>query len=122
MSNVMPDCANPAPRLKMLNRSIETMNMLFLPNKSAILPKNNNRDPAVNLNQTISHNPRPSNPSHKCKDKKICTYELAAFIHVISALLIPNSRPAKLLITVIAPVRKLDMATAIVTDMTNKHS
>jgi hypothetical protein len=50
------------------------------------------------------------------------TYDAAAFIHVISALLMPRSLPAKLLMTVMEPVRKLDMATAIVTDMTNKHS
>lgn len=34
----------------------------------------------------------------------------------------PRSRAAKLDITVIEPVRKLDMATAIVTDMTKRHS
>jgi hypothetical protein len=50
------------------------------------------------------------------------TYDEAAFIHVISALLMPKSLPAKLLMTVIAPVKKLDMATAIVTDMTKRHS
>jgi hypothetical protein len=50
------------------------------------------------------------------------THDVAAFIHVISALLILNSLPAKLLITVIAPVRKLVIATAIVTDVTNRHS
>jgi hypothetical protein len=42
--------------------------------------------------------------------------------HVISAVVMPKSLPAKLDITVIEPVRKLDMATAIVTDMTKRHS
>jgi hypothetical protein len=50
------------------------------------------------------------------------TYDGAAFIHVISALVMPKSLPAKELMTVIEPVKKLDMATAIVTDMTNRHS
>jgi hypothetical protein len=42
--------------------------------------------------------------------------------HVISAVVMPKSLPAKLDMTVIEPVRKLDMATAIVTDMTKRHS
>jgi hypothetical protein len=50
------------------------------------------------------------------------TYDEAAFIHVISALVMPRSRPAKLLITVIEPDKKLDIATAIVTDITKRHS
>jgi hypothetical protein len=41
---------------------------------------------------------------------------------VISALVISRSLAAKLDMTVMEPVRKLDMATAIVTDMTNRHS
>jgi hypothetical protein len=52
----------------------------------------------------------------------ISTYEVAAFIHVISALVIPKSLPANELMTVTAPVRKLVMATAIVHDSTNSHS
>lgn len=50
------------------------------------------------------------------------TYEVAAFIHVISALVIFNSRPANELITVIDPVKKLVMATAMVTEITKRHS
>jgi hypothetical protein len=41
---------------------------------------------------------------------------------VISALVMARSLAAKLDMTVMEPVRKLDMATAIVTDMTNRHS
>jgi hypothetical protein len=49
-------------------------------------------------------------------------YDVAAFIQVISALVMPRSFAAKLLITVIEPVRKEVIATAIVTKPTNKHS
>jgi hypothetical protein len=52
----------------------------------------------------------------------LVTYEVAAFIHVISAFDMPKSRAANELMTVMEPVKKLVMATAIVTDKTNKHS
>jgi len=50
------------------------------------------------------------------------THALAPFIQLISALVIPKSLPAKLLITVTLPNKKLVIATAIVTEATNKHS
>lgn len=50
------------------------------------------------------------------------TYEVAAFIQVISAFDICNSLPAKEDMTVTEPVKKDVMATAMVTDNTNKHS
>jgi len=49
-------------------------------------------------------------------------YDVAAFIHVISAFVMLRSRAAKELMTVIDPVRKLVMATAIVTEAMNMHS
>jgi hypothetical protein len=53
---------------------------------------------------------------------KLAAYLDAAFIHVISALLMFKSRPAKLDMTVMLPVRKLVIATAMVTDNTKRHS
>lgn len=105
---------NPAPRQKILKSSIETTNMLFRPNKSAILPKNKSSEPAVRLctNQSF--------PTFYMESRQ--THLVAAFIQVISAFVIPNSLPAKLLMTVIAPDKKLVIATAIVTENTNKHS
>jgi hypothetical protein len=116
ISRVMPDWEKPAPRLKMLNRSIDTMNMLFRPKRSAMLPKNKSNEPAVNLFTSLA------GLTHVQLQTTVVTYDEAAFIHVISALVMPRSFPAKELMTVIEPVKKLDMATAIVTDMTNKHS
>jgi hypothetical protein len=91
------------------------MNMLLRPNRSAILPKNSSREPAVKLCIKLA---LPEDTSTRGR----LTYEVAAFIQVISALLMPKSLPAKLLITVILPPKKLVIATAIVTDATNKHS
>jgi hypothetical protein len=112
MSSVNPDCENPAPRQKTAKRNMELMNMVFLPNRSATLPKNKSSEPDVRL--TFSQ--------FLYSTRTRGTHDVAAFIHVISALLILNSLPAKLLITVIAPVKKLVIATAIVTDITNRHS
>ena len=50
------------------------------------------------------------------------TYDDAAFIHVISAVVMSKSLPAKDDITVTDPHRKDVMATAMVTEATNKHS
>jgi hypothetical protein len=50
------------------------------------------------------------------------SYEVAAFIQVISAFVMFKSRPAKELMTVMDPVRKLVMATAMVTDAMNMLS
>jgi hypothetical protein len=49
-------------------------------------------------------------------------YDVAAFIQVTSALVIPKSLAAKELITVMEPVRNEVIATAIVTRLTNRHS
>jgi hypothetical protein len=51
-----------------------------------------------------------------------CPYDVAAFIQVISALVMFKSFAAKELMTVMEPVRKEVMATAIVTRLTNRHS
>lgn len=96
ISSVVPFLAKPAPRQKMENRNMDPMNMDLRPNRSATEPKNRSNDPAVR--------------------------EVAVFIQVISAVVIPRSLPAKDDITVIAPVKKAVMATAIVADKTNKHS
>jgi hypothetical protein len=114
ISSVIPDREKPAPRQKTENINIEKMNMLFLPNKSAMLPKNSSREPAVKLQIMLSVNSISKN--------KVSTYLDAAFIQVISALVMPKSLPTKLDITVILPVKKLDIAIAMVTDKTNKHS
>jgi hypothetical protein len=112
----MPDWAKPAPRLKMLNKSIDAMNMLLRPNRSAMLPKNISSEPAVNLVILLAYT------LHNFVQATHVTHDVAAFIQVISALVMPRSLPANELMTVIAPPKKLDMATAIVTDTTNKHS
>jgi hypothetical protein len=85
------------------------------PKRSAILPKNRSREPDVRL---------------VCQLAKAIyawrlyesTYEEAAFIHVISALVMSRSRPAKEDRTVTLPVRNEVMATAIVTESTKRHS
>jgi hypothetical protein len=96
MSRVMPDCEKPAPRQKTEKKNSEPMNMDLRPKRSAMLPKKRRREPAVR--------------------------DVAAFIHVISAFVMPRSRPAKELMTVMEPVKKLVMATAIVTETINMHS
>ena len=80
----------------MEKRNMEPTNMVLRPNRSAMLPKKSNRAPADN--------------------------DVAAFIQVTCALVMPRSLAAKELMTVIDPVRKLVMATAMVTDITKKHS
>lgn len=54
--------------------------------------------------------------------RKVKTYEVAALNHVISAFDIFKSLPAKVTETVIEPDKKADMATAIVTEITNSTS
>ena len=96
ISRVIPSLAKPAPKQRMEKRNIEPMNIVLRPNRSAMLPKKSNRAPAAS--------------------------DVAAFIQVICALVIPRSLAAKELITVIDPVSILVMATAIVTDSTKRHS
>jgi hypothetical protein len=95
-SKVRPVFEKPAPTQKTAKRSMERMNMDLRPKRSATLPKN-----------------RRSAPEDS---------EEAAFIQVISAVVIFKSLPANEDITVTEPTRKEDIATAIVTERTKRHS
>ena len=82
------------------------------PKRSATLPKKRSNAPAVNLPIVSIILPPLGNG----------TYEDAATIQVISALVIFKSLPANELMTVMEPVKKLVMATAMVAEITNRDS
>jgi hypothetical protein len=114
MARVIPVQGKPAYRQKTEKRNREPMNMDLRLKRYAMLPKNSKIAPAVSLyvhsaicSCTLEIGPSP--------------YDVAASICVISVLVIPRSLAAKELMTVIEPVRKFVIVTAMVTDLTNKY-
>jgi hypothetical protein len=113
ISIVIPFLAKPVPRQRTEKRNMEPMNIDFRPKRSAILPKKRSRAPADSL---------AYQSAHSLGSLQSDTYDTAAFVQVTSALVMPKSLAANELMTVIDPVKKLVMATAIVTESTKRHS